>query len=64
MKRQYVLPSCSLTLEGIGTDTAQSMSILANAECQFMGIDQRLNGGLEFFQALVEAVYNVQKEKT
>ncbi|MEO1589768.1 MAG: DUF4335 domain-containing protein [Cyanobacteria bacterium J06632_22] len=56
MKRQYVLPSCSLTLEGIGTDATPSMSILANAECQFMGIEQRLSGGLEFFQALVEAV--------
>ena len=56
MKRQYILPSCSLTLEGIGTDPTQAMSILANAECQFMGIDQRLSGGLEFFQALVESV--------
>ena len=56
MKRQYVLPSCSLTLEGIGTGAAQEMSILANAECRFMGIEPPLNGGLEFFRALVETV--------
>ncbi|MEO0540893.1 MAG: DUF4335 domain-containing protein [Cyanobacteria bacterium P01_A01_bin.105] len=56
MKRQYTLPSCSLILEGLGTDTTQQMSILANVECRFMGIETPLNGGLEFFTALVDAV--------
>lgn len=57
MKRQYVLPSCSLILEGLSTDTTeQEMSILANAECRIVGLEPALNGGLEFFKSLVDTV--------
>lgn len=56
IQRQYVLPNCSLVLEGLSTDTSNVLSILANAEFKFVGIEQSLSGGMEFFNALVGAV--------
>ncbi|ESA33354.1 hypothetical protein N836_21955 [Leptolyngbya sp. Heron Island J] len=56
IQRQYVLPNCSLMLEGLSADTSNVLSILANAEFKFVGIDQSLSGGMEFFNALVGAV--------
>lgn len=56
IQRQYVLPNCSLMLEGLSADTSNVLSILANAEFKIIGLDQPLTGGLEFFKAIVEAV--------
>jgi hypothetical protein len=57
IQRQYVLPNCSLALEGLTTDQADTvLSILTNVECKIEGIDPPLSGGLEFFKALTEAV--------
>lgn len=56
IQRQYVLPNCSLMLEGLSADTSNVLSILANAEFKIIGLDKPLTGGLEFFKAIVEAV--------
>ncbi|MEO0352478.1 MAG: DUF4335 domain-containing protein [Cyanobacteria bacterium P01_A01_bin.15] len=56
IQRQYVLPNCSLVLEGLSTDQPNVLSILANAEFKIVGIEQPLTGGSEFFQALAAAV--------
>ncbi|MEM8614572.1 MAG: DUF4335 domain-containing protein [Cyanobacteria bacterium P01_H01_bin.105] len=56
IQRQYVLPNCSLVLEGLSADTSNVLSILANAEFKIVGIEQSLSGGTEFFNALVGAV--------
>ncbi len=56
IQRQYVLPNCSLVLDGLSTDASNVLSILANAEFKIVGIDQSLAGGLEFFQAIAGAV--------
>ena len=61
--RQYILPNCTLTLEGLA-DTSesddvvaqQSLSILVNAECNFIKSNQKLSGGNVFFENLVKAV--------
>ncbi|MEM9264405.1 MAG: DUF4335 domain-containing protein [Cyanobacteria bacterium P01_F01_bin.13] len=56
IQRQYVLPNCSLVLEGLSEDTSNVLSILANAEFKIVGIKQSLAGGLEFFQAVATVV--------
>ena len=56
IQRQYVLPNCSLVLEGLSADTSNVLSILANAEFKIVGIERPLSGGMEFFNALVRAV--------
>jgi hypothetical protein len=62
--RQYITPNCVLVLEGLndgagnsGTpDSQNSISILLNAECRFMGLDRSIKGGLNFFESLLDAV--------
>jgi hypothetical protein len=70
-KRQYSLPNCNLILEGIeNTDTesvnildGQSpMSILINAECNFLKSQQKLSGGSIFLENLSHAVSNYAQE--
>ena len=65
IKRQYVLPSCSLILEGLEDSDSESvdilngqspMSILINAECNFIGADRTLSGGSVFLANLSRAV--------
>ena len=62
IKRQYSLPNCTLTLEGMSSDTSTQLnarpllSILVNAECQFNHTSQLLTGGRDFFTSLVKAV--------
>lgn len=63
--KQYILPNCTLVLEGL-SETAeneadevfaqQSLSILVNAECHFVNLNQKLSGGSIFFENLVKAV--------
>ncbi len=60
IKRYYSLPNCTLVLEGLNdqvpsNETHQMLSILVNAECQFTGISQKLEGGHIFFENLVKA---------
>jgi hypothetical protein len=66
-KRQYSLPNCNLILEGIeDTDTESvdildgqaPMSILINAECNFLKSQQKLSGGSIFLENLSHAVSN------
>lgn len=56
IQRQYILPNCSLVLEGLSTDTSNVLSILANAEFKIIGLEKPLAGGSDFFKALVHAV--------
>ncbi|MEM8780032.1 MAG: DUF4335 domain-containing protein [Cyanobacteria bacterium P01_G01_bin.49] len=64
IQRQYSLPNCTLILEGLSnnltpTDTKDSrplLDILVNAECRFVGISQRLQGGRIFLENLVKIV--------
>ncbi len=62
--RQYKLPNCTLSLEGLSdaTGTVDSsparapLTVLVNAECRFANRPEPLSGGLEFFDSLVSAV--------
>ncbi|MEM7795402.1 MAG: DUF4335 domain-containing protein [Cyanobacteria bacterium P01_C01_bin.118] len=56
IQRQYILPNCSLVLEGLSADTSNVLSILANAEFKIVGLEKPLAGGSDFFKALVQAV--------
>ena len=56
IQRQYVLPNCSLILEGLSTDDLNVLSVLANAEFKIIGVEKSLEGGSEFFKALIAAV--------
>lgn len=66
IQRQYSLPNCTLILEGMSDgSTAEArplMSILANAECHFVGYQQPLIGGRDFFESLVVAVSQYAQE--
>lgn len=63
IKRQYSLPNCTLILEGLSNDLSVSdsqdgkglLSLLVNTECQFIGINKKLQGGREFLENLVKA---------
>ena len=62
IRRKYSLPSCTLILEGLGDDAANTgngrpvISQLIYAECQITGFKQALSGGQVFFNNLVNAV--------
>ncbi|MGK7934401.1 MAG: DUF4335 domain-containing protein [Xenococcaceae cyanobacterium] len=64
IKKQYILPNCTLTLEGLSEASEetndvfaqQPLSILVNAECHFVGSNQKLSGGSVFFENLVKSV--------
>lgn len=67
IKRQYSLPNCNLVLEGIENDDSESvdmldgqspMSILINAECNFLNSNQKLSGGSVFLDNLAQTVSN------
>ncbi len=59
IQRQYPLPNCTLTLDGMGDGTDPSptapLSIILNARCQFVGSPQTLEGGRAFLEALAKA---------
>lgn len=66
-KRQYSLPNCNLILEGIEDASSENvnildgqspMSILINAECNFLNSNQKLSGGNVFLENLSRAVSN------
>ena len=65
IKRQYSLPNCNLVLEGLEDANTESvdildgqppMSILINAECNFLNSNQKLSGGSVFLENLSRAV--------
>jgi hypothetical protein len=65
MRRQYILPNCTLTVEGLGDenllnpqndDSRPLLSTLMEVECQILGINQSLKGGKVFFDALLKEV--------
>ncbi len=64
VQRQYSLPNCTLVLEGLSDatvtpnapDNRPLLSILVNADCQFAGIPQKLQGGRTFLENLVQSV--------
>lgn len=68
IQRQYTQPSCTLVLEGIEEvsatenddilDGQSPMSILVNAECNFLNSNQTLSGGMVFLSNLASAVSN------
>ena len=70
IQRQYSLPNCTLVLDGLSDPTATTnptdirplMSILINAECRFVGFEQPLTGGRDFFISLVTAVSRYAQE--
>ncbi len=66
IRRQYQLPNCSLILDGLSIDSTSGseevMSLLVNAECRISGLERSLNGGYNFFAALVRAVSQYSQE--
>ncbi|MEM0982307.1 MAG: DUF4335 domain-containing protein, partial [Cyanobacteria bacterium P01_H01_bin.58] len=59
-QRQYILPNCSLIVEGLvagdESDITAPLTVVLNTECQFPGIAEPLQGGREFLDALIQAV--------
>jgi hypothetical protein len=59
-QRQYILPNCSLIVEGLVTgeesDPTSPLTVVLNSECTFPGTADRLSGGREFLNALVKTV--------
>lgn len=66
IRRQYQLPNCSLILDGLSIDPSPGseniLSLLVNAECRISGLERSLNGGYNFFAALVRAVSQYGQE--
>lgn len=63
IRRQYIVPNCTLVLEGLNegsqatdTNSGQTLSILVNAQCQIVGHPQILQGGRSFWENLVKVV--------
>lgn len=65
IKRQYSQPNCILVLEGLEDaseaevdilDGQSPMSILVNAECNFVSSERKLSGGSVFLENLSQAV--------
>ncbi|GEM_PF-1682729 len=67
MRREYSLPNCNLTIEGLGNESDLNLqrnenrpliSTLMEFECQFIGLHQSFNlkGGKSFFEALLKEV--------
>jgi hypothetical protein len=67
IKRQYSLPNCTLTLEGLSNeitpgDSRPILSLLTYAQCQFLGSKKILHGGRAFLENLVRAVNSYAQE--
>jgi hypothetical protein len=67
IQRQYSLPNCTLILEGLSDNGSVAearplMSILVNAECHFIGQQQPLVGGRDFFESLIKTVNRYAQE--
>ncbi len=70
IQRKYMLPNCTLILEGLSESISGSqlqdvrpvMSILVSAECQLPNSKQPVSGGRDFFESLVGAVSGYAQE--
>jgi len=67
IQRQYNLPNCILTLEGMGDESMELsarplLSMLVNMECRFLGQEQVLSGGPDFFESFAIAVSQYAQE--
>lgn len=68
IQRKYMLPNCTLILEGLSENGSQSqelrpvMSILISAECLLPNSKQPISGGRDFFESLVTAVSGYAQE--
>lgn len=60
IQRQFILPHCTLNLEGISNSVADavlgsSLDVLLRLECQFGNLKQPLTGGLDLLNSLIQA---------
>ena len=60
IQRQYLLPNCTLTLEGLSNTLSSqelrpSLDTLMRFECHFAKLDHTLVGGLDFLESLIRA---------
>ncbi len=68
IRRQYSLPNCKLTVEGLADSTNANagvrpvMSVVTNVECRFLGNETVLSGGRDFLESLAIAVSNYAQE--
>lgn len=67
LQKTYSLPNCTLVLDGMsdasGVTGGGAMALLTHAACRFMGHDQDLSGGSDFFNSLVPAVSQYAQER-
>ncbi|MGK7929834.1 MAG: DUF4335 domain-containing protein [Microcystaceae cyanobacterium] len=64
LKRQYSLPNCTLSLDGLeggatsldSTDNRPVLSILTNMDCFFVGQPHKMTGGRDLLDNLVKSV--------
>jgi|GEM_PF-2386778 len=70
IRREYRSPNCTLVLEGFGdtNSTFQGLtssyllSIVVNAECHFLGMTNKLQGGRVFLENLAQTVSNYAQQ--
>ena len=53
IQRLYNLPSCTLQVEGISTDSVDTLSIVTRFECNFHHNGTKISGGRELLDSLV-----------
>lgn len=56
LRRHYSLPNCTLVLEGFSGEGRSVLDIVTSAECQFIGITQKLQGGRTLLEHLIQSV--------
>jgi len=61
IRREYRSPNCTLLLEGFGDNSPtsnglQSLSVVINAECHFLGLPNKLHGGRVFLENLAQSL--------
>ncbi|MEB3310564.1 MAG: DUF4335 domain-containing protein [Snowella sp.] len=65
IRRQYSLPNCTLVLEGLSdmsNPLDNTLAIVVNVQCYFVGINQKLEGGRAFLENLVKVVNSYAQE--
>jgi hypothetical protein len=63
-RRQYTLPNCTLTLDGLADNSTGQpvLTIVTNTECRIVGAPKILQGGRAFLENLTKAVSNYAQE--
>lgn len=64
VKREYILPNCTLILSGMSEDSSTTesdrhtpvMNSILSAECNFVGLNKSLSGEKDFFDSLIATV--------